>query len=144
VIQAQGPLNHPPAGQDQEGVQVVRPPDDLDGHLQPPRRPGQQLAGVAAVGPADAAAGAFEVPEQRPGGVAVLDRSGGDQDLQQQAGGADGDVPFAAVTSLALSQPVPATVRRFHVELGDFGIAAHWTGARWAIQRLPTPTMTAG
>jgi len=41
--------------------------------------------------------GAGEVEQQRPGGVAVLDGCGRDEDFQQQAGGVDGDVAFAAV-----------------------------------------------
>ena len=95
----QSPLDHPPARQDGEGVQVIGPFDDLDGQFQPSRCPGQQLAGVAAVGPgaADAAPAALEVPQQRPGGITVLGAGGSDQDLQQQARSVDGDVAFAAV-----------------------------------------------
>jgi hypothetical protein len=80
-------------------VQVIGAFDDLDGQFQPSRRPGQQLARVAAVGPgaADAAVGAGEVEQQRPGGVAVLDGCGRDEDFQQQARSVDGDVAFAAV-----------------------------------------------
>ena len=63
------------------------------------RGPGGELAGVDGVGPdqADAAAGAVQVPQQRPGGVAVLDGGGGDHHGQQQAHRVHGDVPLAAV-----------------------------------------------
>ena len=47
----QRPLDHPAAGQDFEGVQVIGPPDDLDGELERGLGPGDQLPGVAAVGP---------------------------------------------------------------------------------------------
>jgi hypothetical protein len=46
-----------------------------------------------------------QVEQQWPGGVAVLDGCGGDQDFEQQAGGVDGDVALAPLTFLALSQP---------------------------------------
>jgi hypothetical protein len=58
-------------------------------------------------GEADAAAGPVQVPQQRLGGVAVLHRCGGDDDGEQQAGGVDGDVAFAAVDLLGV---VPARV----------------------------------
>jgi hypothetical protein len=103
----QGALDDPAAGQDLEGVQGIGPFDDFDGQVQPGGRPGEQLPGVASVGPgpADAVAGPVQVEQQRAGGVAVLDRCGGDQDFQQQAGGVDGDVAFAAVDLLGV---VPA------------------------------------
>src|SRR5215469_1387281 len=71
----QGPLDHPAAGQDLEGVLVVGAFDDLDGQLEVGGRPGLEFPGVDAVGPgvADAAAGPVQVEQQRPGGVAVLD-----------------------------------------------------------------------
>ncbi len=91
------PLHDPAAGQDLEGVRLA-PGDDLEVHLHG-RGPGAQLAGVDGVGPdqADAAAGAVQVPQQRPGGVAVLDGGGGDHHGQQQAHCVHGDVPFPAV-----------------------------------------------
>src|SRR6266571_5710803 len=91
------PLYHPAAGQHLEGVRVA-PGDDLQGHLQA-GGPAGELAGVDSTGPdqADAAAGAVQVPQQRPGGVAVLDGGGGDHHGQQQAHRVYGDVPLAAV-----------------------------------------------
>jgi len=51
--------------------------DELHGHLQS-LGPGGQLAGVSGISPdqPDAAAGAVQVPQQRPVGVAVLDGGG--------------------------------------------------------------------
>ena len=46
---------------------------------------------------ADGAEGLAQVPQQRPGPVAVLDAGRGDQNGQQQPDGVDGDVPLAAV-----------------------------------------------
>jgi hypothetical protein len=132
VIQAQGALDHPAAGQDLEGVQGIGPFDDLDGQVQPGGRPREQLPGVAAVGPgpADAAAGAREVEQQRPGGVAVLDRCGRDQDFQQQAGGVDGDVAFAAVDLLGV---VPAPGRFGHGRRGAHRLGVDHRGGRLSI-----------
>src|SRR4029077_18140406 len=97
------------AGQDLEGVQGIGPPDDLHGELEVGGGPGGQFPGVAAIGPgqADAGAGPVQVEQQRPGGVTVLGAGGGDQDLQQQAAGVDGDVPLAAVDLLG-GIPAPA------------------------------------
>jgi hypothetical protein len=91
------PLYDPPARQHLERV-PVGPGDDLQGHLHG-RGPGGELAGVDGVGPdqADAAAGAVQVPQQRPGRVAVLDGRGGDHHGEQQAHRVHGDVPFPAV-----------------------------------------------
>ena len=93
----EGPLHDPPAGQDLEGVRLA-PGDDLEVHRQA-GGPAGELAGVDGVRPdqADAAAGAVQVPQQRPGRVAVLDGGGGDQHDQQQAHRVHGDVPLAAV-----------------------------------------------
>ena len=93
----EGPLHDPPAGQDLEGVRLA-PGDDLEVHLQG-RGPVGELAGVNGVGPdqADAAGGAVQVPQQRAGGVAVLDGGGGDHHGQQQARRVHGDVALAAV-----------------------------------------------
>jgi len=96
------PLHHPPAGQYLKGVRVA-PGDDLQGHLQG-RGPAGQLAGVDRVGPdqPDAAAGAVQVPQQRPGRVAVLDGGGGDQHGQHPAQRVHRDVPFPAVDLLGV------------------------------------------
>ena len=92
----QRPLHHPPAGQHLKGVQVIGPSDDLKSQfrLELGPGPGDELAGVAAVGPGqpDRREGPAQVPQQRPGGVAVLDGRGGDQDGEQQAEGVDGEV----------------------------------------------------
>ena len=83
-------------------------PDDLEPELQPDLRPGHQLPGVAGVGPGelDGAERLAQVPQQRPGSVAVLRRSAAvDQHGQQQPDGVDGDVPLAALHLLAASNP---------------------------------------
>jgi hypothetical protein len=49
----QGASDDPPAGQDFEGVQVTGPPDDFEGELERFPGPGDELAGVAAVGPGE-------------------------------------------------------------------------------------------
>ncbi len=66
------PLHHPPAGQHLKGVRLAAG-DDAQGHLHADG-PGAQLAGIDGIGPdqADAAAGPVQVPQQRPGRVAVL------------------------------------------------------------------------
>ena len=73
----QCPLCDPPAGQDFEGVQVIGPSDDfqLQFRLEHAGGPGDEFPGVAAVGPGqpDGGEGAAQVPQQRPGSVAVLD-----------------------------------------------------------------------
>src|SRR5881392_2976934 len=98
----EGPFDDPAAGQDLEGVRVALG-DDLQSHLQG-CGPGGQLAGVSGVGPdqADTVAGASGVPQQGPRGVAVLDRSCGDDHVQDQPAGVDGDVAFAAVDLLGV------------------------------------------
>jgi hypothetical protein len=79
----QGPLDDPTAGQDLEGVQVIGAPDDFESQLwpEPGPGPGDQIPGVAAVGPRQpyGRKGPPQVPQQRPGRVAVLHRRGGDQ-----------------------------------------------------------------
>jgi hypothetical protein len=104
------PLHDPPAGQHLEGVRVA-PGDDLQVHLHG-RGPGAELAGVDGIGPdqPDAAARPVQVPQQRPGRVAVLDGRGGDHHGQQQAHRIDGDVPLAAVDLLGVI-PAPAGPR---------------------------------
>jgi hypothetical protein len=106
----EGPLHDPAAGKDLKRVRVALG-DDLDIHPQG-RGPSGELAGVCGIGPgqADPAAGTVQVPQQRPGGVAVLDGCGGDHHGQQQAHGIDGDVPFAAVDLLGVV-PAPAGAR---------------------------------
>ena len=95
----EGALDDPAAGQDLEGVQVRGAPDDLEGELERAGGPGDELAGVDAVGPGELDLGErlVQVPQQRPGGVAVLDAGSGDEDLQQQAHGVHGDMPLAAI-----------------------------------------------
>ena len=104
----QCPLHHPPAGQDLKGVQIIGPFHDLQGQAQAGLGPGDQLPGVAAIGPGelDRGEGPPQVPQQRPGGVAVLDGRGGDQDGQQQAERIDGDVPLGSIDLLGVI-PVP-------------------------------------
>src|SRR5438874_4177939 len=100
----EGSLHDPAAGQDLEGVQIIGTADDLEPEVQP-GGPGQQpVCLVAAVGPdqPDVAVAAGQVPQQRPGGVAVLDGRGGDHHGQQQPGGVHGDVPLAAVDLLGV------------------------------------------
>jgi hypothetical protein len=101
----QGALDDPPAGQDLEGVQVIGPFDDFQGQLrlEPGPSPGDELAGVAAVGPGqpDREEGPAQVPQQRLRGVAVLDGRGGDQDGEQQAEGVDGEMALGPVDLLA-------------------------------------------
>ncbi len=106
----EGALYHPAAGKHLEGVRVA-PGDDLQVHLQG-RGPGAQLAGVDGIGPdqADAAGGAVQVPQQRPGGVAVLDGRGGDHHGQQQAHRVHRDVPFPAIHFFGVIPP-PAGLR---------------------------------
>src|SRR5712691_293216 len=67
---AEGPLDDPPAGQDLEGVQVIGALDDLQGPVQRGCRPGDELPGVAAVGPGqgDRAKACGQPPQQRAGG----------------------------------------------------------------------------
>ena len=88
-------------------MQVIGAPDDFQDHPKRGGDPGDEFAGVAAVGPGEFHAGkrAPQVPQQRFGAVAVLGAGGGDHDRQQQPGGVNGDVAFAAVYFLAL---VPA------------------------------------
>jgi hypothetical protein len=80
----QSSLDHPPAGQDLEGVQVIGPFHDLYPQAQPGLGSGDQLPGVAPVGPGqlDGGEGAPQVEQQWPGGVAVSHRGGGDQHRQ--------------------------------------------------------------
>ena len=75
----EGPLHDPAAAQHDEGMGGGAP-DDLHSQPQVCVRPGDQLAGVAAIGPGQghgAEAGA-QPPRQRPGAVAVLDGRRGD------------------------------------------------------------------
>jgi hypothetical protein len=103
--------------------------DDLQPDLQC-RGPGGQLAcGVSGAGPGqpDPGAAAGQVPQQRPGAVAVLDAGRGDHHGQQQPGGIDGDVPLAAVDLMA----------EFCNPAGSAGpcghpVAAGWHGA-WSV-----------
>jgi hypothetical protein len=107
----EGPLDGPPAGQDLEDV-LLAPGHDLDRHLHR-GGPGRELAGgVSGIGPdqQDLPAGAVQVPQQRPGPVAVLHRGGGDHDGQDQSHGVHGDVPFAAVDFLGVV-PAPGGLR---------------------------------
>jgi hypothetical protein len=74
--------------------------------------PGDELAGVAAVGPGqlDRREGPPQVPQQRPGGVAVLHGRGGDQRGEPQADRVDGEVPMIAAVG-ALVRPAAARTR---------------------------------
>src|ERR1019366_4289672 len=79
--------------------------DDLKGAVQGAGCPGDQLAGVPAVGPdqADAPEPGGQPPQQVAGGVAGLHGGGGHQDPQDhqdQAEGIGGDVPLAALDFL--------------------------------------------
>ena len=76
-------LDDPAAGQGFERVQVIGAFDDLQGAVQRAGGPGDQLAGVAAVGPdqGDGAEPGGQAPQQRAGAAAVLDR-GGDHDAK--------------------------------------------------------------
>ena len=69
----QGALDDPAAGQDLEGVRVALA-GDFQGDLQV-GGPGGELAGVSGISPGqpDTGAAAGQVPQQRPGPVAVLD-----------------------------------------------------------------------
>ena len=91
------PFHDPAAGQHLEGVRLAAG-DDAQGHLHA-GGPGAQLAGIDGIGPdqADVAGGAVQVPQQRPGRVAVLDGGGRDHHSQQQAQRIHRDVPFPAV-----------------------------------------------
>ncbi|HMH35444.1 MAG TPA: hypothetical protein VK584_00800 [Streptosporangiaceae bacterium] len=73
MIQAQGALDDPAAGQHLEGVRVALA-DDLQLDLQA-GGPGDELSGVSRISPGqpDAGAAAGQVPQQGAGGVAVVD-----------------------------------------------------------------------
>jgi len=77
---AEGSLHYPPAGQDVEGAQVTGALDDLHPAVERVPGPGDELAGVAAVGPyqGDGAEVGGQPPQQRAGPVAVLHGCGGD------------------------------------------------------------------
>ena len=107
----EGPLHYPATWQDLERVGVAHG-DDLQVHLQG-RGPGAQVAGIDGIGPdqADVAAAAVQVPQQRPGRVAVLHAGRGDHRGQQQAGGIHGDVPLAFVDLLGV---IPTAARTRH------------------------------
>jgi hypothetical protein len=104
------PLHHPPARQHLKDMPVA-PGHDLDGHLHG-RGPGGKLAGIYGISPdqADTAAGPVEVPQQRPGAVAVLDRGGSDHHGQQQARGVHRDMALAAIDLLGVI-PAPRGLR---------------------------------
>ena len=122
----EGALDHPAAGQHLKDVPVALG-HDLHGHLQG-GGPGDQLAGgVSGVGPdqQDLRAGAVEVPQQRPGAVAVLDAGGGDHHGQQQPDRVHGDVPFAAVDLLRV---VPAPAGLWHGVGGADGLGVDHRG----------------
>jgi hypothetical protein len=114
VIQASVRLHDPAAWQDLEGVQVIGAFDDFQSELERGLGRGDELAGVAAVGPGEPDLGEclLQVPQQRLGGVAVLDAGGGDQHGQQQPDRIDGNVPLTAVDLL------PGVVAA--ASLGDF------------------------
>lgn len=80
---------------------------------------------VVGVGPGqpDAGAGVAEIPHQRPGGAAVLDRGQDDHGGEQQPGDTDGDVPLAAVDFLAASQPRVGTVSAVRTDRESITVA---------------------
>ena len=71
---------------------------DLHSHLHGCGPDGEPAGGVSGVGPDqnDLPASTVQVLQQRPGGVAVLDRGGGDHHGQHQAHGIHRDVPLAS------------------------------------------------
>src|SRR5260370_37658360 len=89
----QRPLYDPAAGQYLEGVQVIGPPDDLQRQLRLELAPGpgDEVAVVAAISPGqlDRRECPPQIPQQRPGGVAVLDGRDGDVGGGQQADAVD-------------------------------------------------------
>jgi hypothetical protein len=91
-------------------MQVIGPLHDLHCQAELVLGPGDELAGVAAVSPGELDPGErlAQVPQQRPGAVAVLDACRGDQDGQQQPDRVHGDVPLAAVDLLARVIPAAA------------------------------------
>src|SRR5215470_5360605 len=91
----EGPFHDPAARQNLKGVPVALG-DDLYSDLHGRGPGGEPGGGVSGVGPdqQDLAASAMQVPQQRPGGVAVLDAGGGDHHGQDQAQGVHGDVPL--------------------------------------------------
>jgi len=99
-------LDHPPTGQDLEGVQVTGAIDNLQGERERGLGPGE-LACLAAFGPGelDLGEGLAQVPQQGPGRVAVLHAGRGDQHGQQQAQDVDGDVPLEALHLFARAVP---------------------------------------
>jgi GntR family transcriptional regulator len=90
-----------------EGLGVIGPFDDLDGQLQPLRRPRQQLPGVAAVGPgpADATTGALEVEQQRPAASRSCTDAGVTSTSSSSPVVSTAMCRLRPLTFLALSQP---------------------------------------
>jgi hypothetical protein len=82
-----------------EVVDALALADDLHRQGENLGGPGDQLAGVAGIGPyqPDGRQPAAKPPQQPAAAVAVLDAGGGDQDVQQQPVGVGGHVPPAAV-----------------------------------------------
>jgi hypothetical protein len=126
----EGPLDHPAARQDLEGMPVALS-HDLHGDLHG-RGPGGELASVAGIGPdhPNTPAGAVEIPQQRPGAIAVLDGRGGDHHGQNQARDAHGDVPLAAVDFLGV---VPALACLRHSIGGAYGLGIDHRGRRLGV-----------
>jgi len=92
-------------------VQVIGPPDDFQRQLRLELGcgPGDEFAGVTAVGPGQLDGGErlAQVPQQWLGSVAILGAGSGDQDGQQQAERIDGEVPLGPVDLLPV-MPDPA------------------------------------
>lgn len=96
-------LDHPSAGQHLEAPLYLFLADDVDDHAESFFGPGDEAAGVPAVGPdeTDTGVGGMHLLAHRASPVSVLDAGRGDHDREQQACGVDDDVALAAIGLLA-------------------------------------------